>query len=323
MASAPFSYTIFLQGKDAIQQDNPILPAVWRTPKGNLESSDIGSPSLPALLQQELLVDRLEAIIGDLWIAGRPVPPRPLHHHALLKRTIHVTERMDLHLVWHKDRIFIKPMPRFLLDPRFWTRHIKPGRLRKAAHGYLFSYAALITHESDFRLAQTHGLLPQEIIWKAWHEFVHDLLQNTIYADISPRYYYGELRLGRLNAIYRFHRGHLLRGYSSVAASNDYTSFLVDNYATLATLLAYALVLLQAMQVGLGTSILNAAKPFQQISYGFTVFVIAFTVLSTLIGGVVVVFAFLANWVSTTRFQEQRFLEMKVPQKDEGQRWIL
>lgn len=48
-----------------------------------------------------------------------PMPPRPLHHQLLLSREISVTEQMDMYLVWMTGRMFLKPIPRFLLEPYF------------------------------------------------------------------------------------------------------------------------------------------------------------------------------------------------------------
>ncbi|TKW58736.1 hypothetical protein CTA1_3198 [Colletotrichum tanaceti] len=70
-------------------------------------------------IDEEVDVDRLAAIHDLLWIVGWPRLPCPLHEQCLLSRDIMVTEKLDLHLVWTTNRIFIKPLPRFLLNPRF------------------------------------------------------------------------------------------------------------------------------------------------------------------------------------------------------------
>ncbi len=51
------------------------------------------------------------------------MPPRPLHYQKAVGRNVVVHERADLHLVWDEQRIFLKPIPRYLLDRDFW-RHI-------------------------------------------------------------------------------------------------------------------------------------------------------------------------------------------------------
>jgi hypothetical protein len=46
----------------------------------------------------------------------------------LLSREIFVTEQIDIHLVWTTGRIFLKSIPRFLLEPRFWTDYLSCTR---------------------------------------------------------------------------------------------------------------------------------------------------------------------------------------------------
>lgn len=154
---------------------------------------------------------------------------------------------MDVHLVWATGRMFLKPLPRFLLEPRFWTLYLAStepcscfrkdgdtqsfttnaqdvtaitsgaksdiksieecnGGHRACALGFLFSYTALITHESDFRIAKEKHLLPEQLTWSAWITLVKQLDTANIYDKIDERFKYGELRLSRLNEIYRFTR---------------------------------------------------------------------------------------------------------------------
>ncbi|KAL7951256.1 hypothetical protein V8C42DRAFT_350000 [Trichoderma barbatum] len=104
-----------------------------------------------------------------LWIAGLPMPPRALHYQLLLNLGIFITERMDMHLVWTS------------------------GRLQRRALGFLFSYAALISHESDFHIAKEKHLLPAEVEWLAWRRFVEQLDTHNIYPRIDLRFHHGEL----------------------------------------------------------------------------------------------------------------------------------
>lgn len=126
---------------------------------------------------------------------------------------------MDMHLVCNTSGIFLKPVPRFILNPRFWRAHIcwndaclgwsdespvcKCRRLWKRAFGFLFSYAALISHESDFRIAREKSLVPPETSWLTWRTLVKQLLDtDNVYTHVDPRFYHGELRLNRLNKRY-------------------------------------------------------------------------------------------------------------------------
>ncbi|OAQ57830.1 hypothetical protein VFPPC_14921 [Pochonia chlamydosporia 170] len=125
--------------------------------------------------------------------SGSPVCPcrhELLHLQLLLSREIFVTERMDMHLVWTTGRMSLKPIPRFLLEPAFWAKYLccaqscdrSPGNdtsrgsttltcqrlgLRQRALGFLFSYAVLMSHESDFRIAREKHMVPQEARWPA------------------------------------------------------------------------------------------------------------------------------------------------------------
>ncbi|KAF0331323.1 UDP-N-acetylglucosamine transferase subunit ALG13, partial [Colletotrichum asianum] len=59
--------------------------------------------------------------------------------------------------------------------------------------GFLFSYAALVSRQSDFIIAHEKHLLPQEVDWSAWKKSVKELLDNeSIYRDVDPRFHYGE-----------------------------------------------------------------------------------------------------------------------------------
>lgn len=242
-------------------------------------------------------------------------------------REIVVTERMDMHLVWSKTRIFIKPMPRFLLAPHFWVEHMTckeacrcatPGtstgsgvecdeaQLRKCALGFLISYAALISYESDFLIAQEAHLLSDQVPWAAWKAFVQEILEHkSLYSHINQRYVYGELRLNRLNLVYRLSGRSVFRGYQY--EYSQYSSFLQDNFTWLASILAYMVIVLTAMQVGLATD-LGGSEAFQAVSYGFTVFAIVGSLAAVILVFVVFLVLFIYNWVWTSKYAKSRLL---------------
>ncbi|OAQ89062.1 FluG domain-containing protein [Purpureocillium lilacinum] len=265
-----------------------LLPASYRKDSGELAA--VGR-HITACVAKELHLERLTRIHDWLWVAGLPLPPRALHNQLLLGRGIFVTERMDMHLVWTTGQIFLKPIPRFLLEPSFWAEYLccrggcgfrdvdvvvcgATGKcecqgLRRRALGFLASYAALICHESDFRIAQDKHLLPPEVAWPAWRIFVEQLDTEHVSARVDPRFHYGELRLSRLNKIYTFTQTPL-RGY--VRHWNQYGAFFHDNFAWLASASLYIVIVLTAMQVGLATDSLGRNDAFQAASYGFTIF---------------------------------------------------
>ena len=287
-----------------------------------------------------------------MWIVGRPMPPRPLHYQLLLSRDILVTEQMDMHLVWTTGRIFLKPIPRFLLEPKIWRSTLSSrercscfkedndsksittnnqgasasttgaesdsksvnkcnGGLRRCALGFLFSYAALIAHESDFHIAKQKHLLPEQVTWSAWVALVKQLDTENIYDKIDERFKYGELRLSRLNKIYLLTRWPpLLKPYMS--HWHQYGSFFQANFTWLASTTVYIVVVLTAMQVGLTADRLQKNRSFQSASYGFTVFSILGPLITAVLITVVFLVLFVYNWKATLRFRKKRSAKVQL-----------
>ncbi|KAJ0321372.1 hypothetical protein Brms1b_002729 [Colletotrichum noveboracense] len=258
--------------RDALQKD------IISPPKLDEEES----------LNAELGQGRLHELVDRLWIAGKPTPPNALHFQRVLGRDIIVVESMDLHLVCSHTQFYAKPIPPFLLEPSFWTRHLSCGdgcdcsdnpsnscsrrTLWKSALGFLYSYRALIRHESDFHLAQDNYLLPDQIDWADWKRFVAEL--NTKHPDgqIHERFMYGELRRGRLNKLLSIRSN--FRESTYVPRWYRHGEFFRDNFAWLASPLVYIAIVLTAMQLGLATKALEENALFHSASYGFTVFAI-------------------------------------------------
>jgi hypothetical protein len=257
------------------------------------------------------------------------MPPRPLHYQLLLGRDVFVAEQMDMHLVWTMGRIFLKPIPRFLLTKLFWIRHLRcddgcrcsaafegqdpvdcPRRVAwKCALGFLFSYAALIRHESDFAIAKEKHLLPGKVEWPAWRSLVEQLDTEHIYPNIDRRFIYGELRLSRLNKIYCLSQFPFLRGY--MAHWHQYGTFFRDNLAWLASATVYAVIVLTAMQVGLAIKSLASNDTFQSASYDFAVL----SILSPLIAAGLILIAFsyifVKNWIATVAYRKKRLRNIR------------
>ncbi|KAI9785283.1 MAG: hypothetical protein M1816_000469 [Peltula sp. TS41687] len=279
-----------------------LLAASYRTEENTVA---LAKPDDWAYLRSELNVDRLNGIHDWLWIVGWPMPPRALHLQRMKSREIILTELMDLHLVWSPKHIYVKPIPRFLLDYGFWERHLCGNvRLYKCAMGFLLSYAALIQHESDYKIARETHLLPEELTWAQWILLVEQLLNCRNRSDFNKRYIYGELRLGRLNMIYRFRKGRV-RGYLS--SSTTYGDFFLDNLNSLLTLFAYTAVTLSAMQVGLSTDYLKGSGAFQGASYVFTIISIIVPLFSVTVLVTVFLCLFVNNLIATLMYRRKRF----------------
>lgn len=315
LSSPPFTVQVLepdYHEKHIKRSETSLLPATSRV------QDDIVIPqSDTEFLERELLVKRLNDIHDLLWICGRPMPPRPLHHQRLLSRDIVICEDVALHMVWWRNRIFLKPLPPYLLDPDFWKAHIGitadtqhidayRGNLDACARGFLFSYTALIAYRSDFRIAKECGLLPDAISWEGWKALAAQFLENHRYDRVNPRYWYGELRLSRLNKIYSFRKGFLFRGYSRVASHSVYGDLLRDNFSVLAGILGYVVVALSAMQVGLSVERLEGNKAFQDTSYGLTVFSLIVPLIAAGFIFLFVLVMFVSNWRATKAYEKRR-----------------
>ncbi len=298
----------------------PNLPATYHDDyhaiqkvRGNIED----------FLRQDLRVSRLNDIHKYLWLAGRPMNARALHRQKAMEREIVVTEQADLHLVWNRSRIFIKPLPEYLLSHTFWSTYLgSSSDLRASACGFLLSYVWLICHYSDFKIALDLGLVPSHLCWPDWTAYATSFLDHIDHvglADVNKRYRYGELRLSRLNAIYRLapnlHSGHRIRGY--LHGDRRYATFFQRNTAWLLTFFVYVTIVLTAMQVGLGTDRLGKDQGFQRASSGFTVFSILMPLGVVAIAALTFLLLFLYNLVATIKFvrhqQRHRGGQLKVP----------
>ena len=234
---------------------------------------------LRSYMIDDLDVDRLNKIHKHLWFAGLPRCARPLHHQLMIDRKIMITERADLHLLWRRDRLYLKPMPDYLLSHGIWEGTLlKDEILFENAKGFLLSYLWLIRQKSDFVIAQRENLVSNDLTWEHWTTFSTAIFPNVVsdsFEGTSPRYLYGELRLARVNLVYRLCRNTrsfktFIRGY--FYGYHTYANFIQQNFAWVLTVIVYITIVLTAMQVGLATTGLQNSQGFNQASYGFTIF---------------------------------------------------
>ncbi|KAI6046416.1 hypothetical protein EDC04DRAFT_3006703 [Pisolithus marmoratus] len=215
-----------------------------------LQSTRIPGTSIPIdgsganvhkYLHQELSVAGLNIIHDYLWMAGRVDGLRPLHCQKMIKRDIVVAEDPGLHLLC---------LSGCLLDYNFFITHICPNdTLFTTACGFLRSYSLLIQHESDFRIAQNLGLLPQYMTWGQWSEFAYRI-SNIPLSNVTERFRYGELRLSRVNLIYNVCR--CRPWYYKI--HRDYQSWFSYELGFMLVVVAYASVVMSALQVMLTMS---------------------------------------------------------------------
>lgn len=155
--------------------------------------------------------------------------------------------------------IFLKPLPAHLLDYEFWEKRITPSpSLSKQALGFLYSYVGLIAYPCDLKIAKDLGLTPRNLNWEQWRIIASSTLRHLekYQTDdrflMTPRYKFGELRLGRLNHIMIFCRRNFMRMYWR--QHSTYNQYFSRNFAWMLLVVVYLGVILGAMQVISGTS---------------------------------------------------------------------
>ncbi|PHH65736.1 hypothetical protein CDD81_1463 [Ophiocordyceps australis] len=231
-------------------------------------------------LQQSFDLERLHRVQKWLWLAGLPLPARSLHRQKILGREIVITEQADMHLTWRESTLFLKPLWKPLLDYAFWEEALCHGdpAVYQSAAGLVLSYTWLIASKPDLQIAKQHKLVPKKLKWEVWAAFVRDFLKthnlHNFDSLVAARYDYGDLRLNRLNLIYRFapelFPTYLMRGY--FYGYNRYSQFFGRNFAWAAVAVLYVGVVLAAMQVAGTVNPLKDDETFQRAAFGFSVF---------------------------------------------------
>jgi uncharacterized membrane protein len=137
---------------------------------------------------------------------------------------------------------------------------------------------------------------------------------ETLTAHINPRYYYGELRLNRLNTLYRFNpTTFTLKSFvfGFMATPTWYTQFFERNFSWILAAFIYISVILSAMQVGLATSYLQDNAPFQSLSFGVALTSIAIVVAVILIMLAVWIVLFWFHLGSTMRYARRETMKRR------------
>jgi hypothetical protein len=275
------------------------LPTITGRPSENV---DLANDAPEKFLQEALNLDRLNRIHGHLWMAGRPMRARPLHRYKMLLFEILHTQQMDLHLLHFNDKLMIKPLPEWLLCADFWSKHLCHNRkLHASACGFLLSYVWLIVTPLDLKIAHDMSLLPSFVTWHWWKDMVKDFLGhvniNTL-AQVNERYQFGDLRLGRINSIYRsrFFFTHFVRGY--LYGYNRYAVFFQRNFSWIVTMFVFFGLVLTAMQVGLGLDELKSNHAFLRGSLVVVIFSMVSVLAAIGIIGLITTMIFLFNMVA-------------------------
>ncbi|KAG5810513.1 hypothetical protein H9Q74_005787 [Fusarium xylarioides] len=326
----PFDESVSLfhipNGTSKTEQSKPgtlVLPAVY-TSRGKLHRLDF-KYGVKTYLQVELDVSRLNEIHNQLWMVGKPMPGRPLHQHLVYGRKIVCAKQADLHLLWDDYRLFVKPCPDYLLSFGFWERYLCCGddNLWATAASMVQSYTWLIQDKSDWKIAQTEGILSECITWERWTAFVSSFTDHLEVSDldVNPRFKYGNLRLPRIQWIWRFRSQTggvhaFVNGYLNPYSS--YRHFFKQMVAPITVATVYFALILAAMQVGLATTMLQDSDAFQSASMCFTVLAIVGPIAAVaVLVAVVMGYVFIWNLCHAVKLRRIEKLESKIIGKQE------
>ena len=214
--------------------------------------------SVNEFLAQELATPLLDELTPRLWLFATRSGDHiyPLNRQNFERRKVIVTEKPGLHLLWFHSELYLKPIPPCLLNHAFWQEFLGVSNSkdsvtfdRKVALGFLRSYAFLIRHRSDLTLAIQHGLVPESTTWPEWSVFI-DHFRHLHDDEVAPRYYYGQIRLTRLNSAVRLFQPRGSRCWWYYHQRHEQTSsYLLNLFAPLLFVFASLSLALAAMQV--------------------------------------------------------------------------
>lgn len=191
--------------------------------------SNSDEKGIRSYIQSELQAPVLDQLAPHLWFFSRKSGSHidPLHKQLSKARKVVLIEDPGLHLVWHENTIYLKPIPIWLLCSAIWDQQLirlsniitgngrspspaplSPAHysdLTRSAIGFLRSYSWLIRHPSDFILAQQANLVPEGIDGPDFETFIRTF-RTLPDAAVTERYHFGQLRLSRLHLATRLVR---------------------------------------------------------------------------------------------------------------------
>ena len=266
------------------------------------------SSQLVSFLKREFCTPDLDTMAPKLWVMSTQSSANisPLHHQRVKGREVIITEDPRLHLVWIYDRIFIKPLPQYLLSYAFWRVYLvdKNSPLQgdrevvmRSALGYLRTYYYLVQHESDFVLAQDAPLrlIAPDITWTQFSHFINQLSAVSDFT-VSPRYSYGKLRLTRLNFYIKLFQ----RKIHFQQVHRQYGAYFSQFYRPLLFMFSILSLILNAMQVELAAEQLNDGvhwKGVQKLARWCSIGVFIASVVVAGLLGIVLVGKIVDEWV--------------------------
>ena len=225
----------------------------------------LSSDTLPNYLEQELTTPDLNKLHPHFWKVATPSSKHvtPLTEQAVRARSIIITENPELHLVWTQDRVYIKPIPKYLLSHAFWEFLAKKGPVgvEEGAKGFLRTWALLVRHKSDFKIAQEKGLVSSKIKYPEFVRFIKGFEQLED-EEVSLRYSYGELRLHRLNIWAPI----ALRRRDFYTTFRQYGTFFGQYYGPITFVFGVFIIILSSMQVALAVEDISISKSWRSFA---------------------------------------------------------
>ena len=195
-------------------------------------SSGSNTPTDEDLMLDFSMTD-LNDIHHHLWLVGSYGNVNTLHHQRVLLRNIIPSEMPRLHLVWFDRTIYIKPLPdRLLSFSIFPDKGSDPLGL-------------VIRFPVDLAIAKKSNLISKDVTWEQWATLRRIILIETEDSYSNKRYEYGELRLNRLDIIYRLTG----RGLTYFTVHRNYKTYFAQYISLFATIFAFVAIILTAMQV--------------------------------------------------------------------------
>ncbi|EKG15401.1 hypothetical protein MPH_07452 [Macrophomina phaseolina MS6] len=250
---------------------------------------------LSVFLTEELECANLDTIADRLWLMSTQSSGNisPLHRQRVKDREIIITEEPKLHLLWFYNKVYIKPLPRYLLSHSFWRDYllnqtqplgVKHMVILSSALGFFRSYAHLVRYESDLRIAQDKALalVPDWVTWDQWCLLRAHVL--TVRDDqVSDRFLFGEIRLTRLNFYCKF----LLRKAYYHRTHRQYGDYFASFYPPLLFLFGVVSIMLASMQ--LVASVEEVEERWRDLlavfrMFGMAIIAAMFTLLAMFIG---------------------------------------
>jgi len=271
---------------------------------------------LVGFLENEFCSADLDAMAPHLWVMSTQSSANieALHRQRVKGREIIVAEEPGLHLVWFYNRIFIKPIPKYLLSYCFWEIYLRSNasplgdrrhKIRRAALGFLRTYAYLIQHESDFAIAQSDELLlvPKLVTWSDFCAFTSEF-KSVKESEVSLRYTYGELRLTRLNLYIKL----FLRKRQFFHIQSQYSEYFARFYGPLLFLFGVLSIILSAMQVEMAVEQIRGVqwRSFQIVCKWLSTISLVWSAVTLIILFSLFSFKILDEWVYAIKDRRRR-----------------